>query len=235
MLHQDCGSESRLLDLLCLISWHGWHYLHLLRKDCKILLWFKNTFVRTIIFSYDLSNQCELGTHALNLGTCQFELTWSLACEEVALWIAATINLLTTLLLHYWRFNIEGALVLNSKIYWMNWKRGSPQNRGTLRVGWSGGSFNWVVGYFHSSLKIIAMAVYTSADYTICGQKNKIHILMSVKIQQVNSPVTPPDATYDYSICICPNRGQILNHMIKHLMRSTWCVLLWNDFFCKGY
>ena len=89
--------------------------------------------------------------HTFNLGACNFELNSSLACEEVALLLAATINKLITTLLHYWLIDIEGASVWNSEMYWMHLTGGFPQNRGTIEVGRScGGSFEWVEGYLPS-------------------------------------------------------------------------------------
>ena len=76
---------------------------------------------------------------------------WRVACEEVALLLAATINKLITTLLHYWLIDIEGASVWNSEMYWMHLTGGFPQNRGTIEVGRScGGGYEWVEGYLPS-------------------------------------------------------------------------------------
>lgn len=42
-----------------------WHCLHFLRKDCKMVLYFKNTIVRTIIYSYDILNKSMWAEHTL--------------------------------------------------------------------------------------------------------------------------------------------------------------------------
>ena len=110
---------------------------------------------------------------------------WRVACEEVALLLAATINKLITTLLHYWLIDIEGASVRNSEMYWMHLTGGFPQNRGTIEVGRScGGGYEWVEGYLPSKdicngrISIIRIGKRGWAEFSICERKTKIHTPM---------------------------------------------------------
>ena len=174
------------------------------------MLYFKNTIVRTIIYSYDILNKSMWAEHTLLI----WELVilnwmWRVACEEVALLLAATINKLITTLLHYWLIDIEGASVRNSEMYWMHLTGGFPQNRGTIEVGRScGGGFEWVKGYLPSKdicngrISIIRIGKRGWAEFSICERKTKIHTPMRWVWKSRNSQTPLSIYPLRYSMCL---------------------------------